>query len=211
MKGQFIVVEGLEGAGKSTAMQTIRNHLKPLVSELIVTREPGGTLLGEDLRKLIKDKNRDEIINPLSELLLLYTARVQHVEEVIKPALARGAWVLCDRFELSTFAYQGGGRELPFEKLQQLSKLCLNGFQPDLTIFLDLSVEEGLKRARKRGEFDRIEQESLDFFKRVESAYHSLLKEMDKVIRIDASLPLKRVQESLVTNLDTFYNNSLCS
>ena len=123
-RGQFIVVEGLEGAGKTTALQTIRDYLDSKIQALIVTREPGGTRVGELVRALIKEKVEGEVLDGFTELLLLYAARVQHVTEVIKPALQKGDWVLSDRFELSTIAYQGGGRGIDSKLIDRISDLC---------------------------------------------------------------------------------------
>ena len=203
-KGHFIVIEGLEGAGKSTALHTIKRLLGDHVPEIITTREPGGTRVGEVARHLIKEPTPDEILDARAELLLLYASRVQLVEQVIKPALARGCWVIGDRFELSTWAYQGGGRKLDREMIGHLSSFCLQNFKPDLTIFLDISPELGLKRALKRGKADRIEQESLNFFQNVYRSYHEQLKKMNNVAIIDASLPLPAVQNTIRQVLNAY-------
>ena len=195
-KGHFIVVEGLEGAGKSTALHTINHFLESKVPELITTREPGGTRVGETARHLIKETLASEHLDPRSELLLLYASRVQLLEQIIRPALDRGCWVIGDRFELSTWAYQGGGREIDPNMIAHLSSFCLNEFKPDLIIFLDISPEKGLSRALKRGKADRIEQESLSFFTRVYEHYHQQIQKMSNVVIIDASQPLL-----VVTNL----------
>lgn len=194
-RGRFIVLEGLEGAGKSTAMITIQRFLESKVT-LVTTREPGGTDLGESIRQIIKHSYL-EPIDPKSELLLFYAARVQLLKEVIEPALQRGEWVLADRFELSTFAYQGGGRALSMPFIQQLSNFCLSGLQPDLLLFLDLPPEIGLERALKRGEMDRIETESQAFFERVYHSYHTQLKHMKYAKVIDATKTLEEVQLSI--------------
>jgi dTMP kinase len=203
-RGRFIVVEGLEGAGKSTAIQTINDYLKPFIPSIIVTREPGGTRLGETVRQLIKEKIENEAMESRAELLLMYAARVQLVEQVIQPALEEGSWVLADRFELSTFAYQGGGRHLDMQMIKTLSEFCLQGFKPDLTIFLDINPDLGLKRAIKRSTADRIEQESLKFFVDVFNGYHEALGKMDNVLCIDASQPMEIVQKSIILHLATF-------
>lgn len=203
-QGYFIVVEGLEGAGKTSALSTIKRFLTPLIGELITTREPGGTRVGEVARELIKETIETEPMDARTELLLLYAARVQLLEQVIRPALARGVWVLGDRFELSTFAYQGGGRKISLEMIAQLSQFCLQGFKPDLMIFLDISPEQGLERALKRSRADRIEQEALDFFKDVYDAYHQWIKTMDNVVTIDASKPFAVVQAAIRQSLGDF-------
>ncbi|MDI9818197.1 MULTISPECIES: dTMP kinase [unclassified Legionella] len=202
--GRFIVVEGLEGAGKSTAIETIRQYLSRFVPELVLTREPGGTRIGEIIRQLIKERIEGETLDPRSELLLLYAARVQLVEQAIRPALQKGGWVLADRFELSTFAYQGGGRHLDKQMIANLSSFCLQGFQPDLIFFLDIEPEEGLNRVKKRGAFDRMEKESLQFFTDIYDSYQELIKTMDNVICIDASQPLDIVQETILIQLKNF-------
>lgn len=163
LSGKLIVIEGLEGAGKSTAINTITELLTERQIKTLTTREPGGTAIGEILRALIKNPDYRDILDDRSELLLLYTARIQLFEEIIKPALRQGVWVIADRFELSTMAYQGDGRGLDQEIINQLSSFALKGFKPDLIIYLDISPEEGMKRVKSRGEFDRIEQQSIDF------------------------------------------------
>jgi len=202
--GRFIVVEGLEGAGKTTALETIKQSLDGLCPRLVLTREPGGTRLGEQLRTLVKDGVDGDVLDPRTELLLMYAARVQLVEQVIRPALLRGDWVLSDRFELSTFAYQGGGRQIDKHIIEALSALCLQGFKPDLIIYLDIPPEQGLERVKKRGASDRIEQESLVFFKRVHEAYRAMIDNMDNVRRVDASLPVEQVQASVMQQLNAF-------
>lgn len=203
-RGRFIVVEGLEGAGKSTALSTIKRFLAPHVTEMMTTREPGGTHVGEVVRGLIKESMPTEPLDPRAELLLLYASRVQLIEQVIRPALLRGAWVLADRFELSTWAYQGGGRQLDQGMIGHLSSFCLKDITPDLILFLDISPELGLARARKRGKTDRIEQESLMFFKDVYRGYHESIKAMDNVVVIDASNPLRVVQQHICEALQTY-------
>ncbi len=203
-RGRFIVVEGLEGAGKTTAIHTIKQCLQDFVSDIVLTREPGGTRIGEAVRQLIKEKIEGETLDPRSELLLLYAARVQLVEQVIRPALNRGDWVLADRFELSTFAYQGGGRGLDQGMIAKISAFCLQDFKPDLIFYLDLSPEQGLYRVTNRGTADRIEQESLSFFTRIQQSYRQLVQTMTNVIVIDASQPLEIVQELLIKQLKIF-------
>ena len=203
-RGRFIVIEGLEGAGKSTALNTIKRFLTNKVPELLVTREPGGTLVGETARNLLKEIVPSEPLDPRTELLLFYAARVQLLELIVYPTLNRGGWVLADRFELSTFAYQGGGRKLDEDMIQHLSKFCLNDFKPDLIIFLDINPQKGLQRARMRGKTDRIEQESLSFFTEVYNSYHKHIKSLDNVVIIDAAQPLSVVQHSIQTKLETY-------
>jgi dTMP kinase len=202
--GRFIVLEGLEGAGKSTALTTIKRFLAPHVPELITTREPGGTHVGEIVRDLIKQAPEDEPLEARSELLLFYAARIQLIEQVIRPALARGAWVLADRFELSTWAYQGGGRGLDHDMIEHLSAFSVQNLEPDLVIYLDLLPELGLQRVFERGKTDRIEQEAIDFFHRVYAAYHERLQTMEQAVLIDASKPLAMVQHLIRTSLERY-------
>lgn len=198
-RGRLLVVEGLEGAGKSTAIASLQSLLQAEGIPLITTREPGGTLVGETVRDLLK--HSEEALDPRTELLLFYAARVQLLETVIKPALERGTWVLADRCELSSFAYQGGGRGIQKDVLNLLSVLCVGDMQPDLLIYLDISPEVGLQRAQLRGTLDRIEQEPLAFFQDVHAAYLEGLRRFSAVIMIDANQPLPQVQANLEQSL----------
>ena len=170
MRGRFITIEGGEGAGKSTMMGRVADWLENAGHRIIRTREPGGTELAEKLREILLDRNNISL-SGRAELLLMFAARAQHLEELIRPALARGDWVLCDRFTDATWAYQGGGRELPRDEIESLEMLVHGDIQPDLTLLLDLPVELGLKRAARRSQADRFEQESTLFFERVRAAY----------------------------------------
>ncbi|WP_270220683.1 dTMP kinase [Kosakonia cowanii] len=196
MGSKYIVIEGLEGAGKTTARDVIVDTLKTLgVGDMVFTREPGGTLLAEKLRSLVLDIRSvgDEVITDKAEVLMFYAARVQLVETVIKPALARGSWVIGDRHDLSTQAYQGGGRGIDQTLLTTLRDAVLGDFRPDLTLYLDVTPEVGLKRARARGELDRIEQESLDFFNRTRARYLELAEQDPSIRTIDATQSLEEV------------------
>lgn len=208
-RGRFIVIEGMEGAGKSTVVQGMSEYLQKQGQEFIVTREPGGTETGEKIRKLIKEKQENEVLRPKAELLLMYAARVQLVEQIIKPALARGCWVIADRFELSTYAYQGGGRGICSEDILALSQICLHNFTPDLTFFLDLSPQDGLARIRARGSLDRIEQESLAFFERVYRSYKDTIRTMNDVIVIDAAQSQDEVALNITNYLSSLLNSDL--
>lgn len=193
MRGKFIVIEGLEGAGKTTAHQVILQELKQAgIKEIVLTREPGGTPLAEKLRHLIKHET-EEPVSDKAELLMLYAARVQLVENVIKPALAEGKWVLGDRHDMSSQAYQGGGRKLDRRLLNTLKESVLGTFEPDLTLYLDIDPVIGLERARGRGELDRIEQQSLDFFYRTRERYLELTQNNDKAIIINAEQSIEQV------------------
>ncbi len=205
-QGQFIVVEGLEGAGKSSAVHTIKEFLNDNSIEVLLTREPGGTAIGEVIRRLIKEKN-SEPMDPKTELLLLYASRIELLKKKILPALQDGYWVVADRFELSSWAYQGYGRQLDLQFLTELSSFSLNLFKPNLTLFLEVSLELGLKRARARGETDRIEQESFEFFKSVYIGYHKQLKIQDHVHILNAEKPLDEVQLDIKEILQRYLNH----
>lgn len=197
MSGYFITLEGIEGVGKTTNLNYVREKLEQRGIEVVVTREPGGTPLGEQIRELLLTP-REESIADMAELLLVFAARAQHLESVIAPALARGAWVLCDRFTDATFAYQGGGRELDDAPVALLESLVQGERRPDLTLLLDLPVETGLARARARGKPDRIEGEQRAFFERVRNAYLERARQApERVAVIDAAPPLEQVQGAI--------------
>ncbi|RDE86641.1 dTMP kinase [Aggregatibacter aphrophilus] len=207
MVGKFIVIEGLEGAGKSTAHQCVVDVLKELgIDDVVLTREPGGTPLAEKLRHLIKHE-MEEPVTDKAELLMLYAARIQLVENVIKPALAQGKWVVGDRHDMSSQAYQGGGRQLEQRLLQSLKETILGGFEPDLTLYLDIDPAVGLARARGRGELDRIEQQNLDFFHRTRARYLALVKDNPKAVIINAEQSVEQVQQDIRQALRRFVEN----
>ncbi len=198
MNSKFIVIEGLEGAGKTSAQNTVLQTLQANgVQDVIFTREPGGTPLAEQLRALIKQGAEGEPITDKAELLMLYAARVQLVENVIKPALARGSWVIGDRHDLSSQAYQGGGRGMDQQLMRSLRDTVLGDFRPDLTLYLDISPEQGLQRARQRGALDRIEQESLDFFTRTRERYLALAAADASIVTVDAGQGLEKVSADI--------------
>jgi dTMP kinase len=197
MRGKFIVIEGLEGAGKSTAVDCVQSYLLAHGKQVVVTREPGGTMVGEVVRELIKDPRYQDNLEHKTELLLFYAARVQLLQEVILPALERGDWVVADRFELSSFAYQGGGRGINFEFIQSLSAFCLEGFQPDLTLYLEISPELGMQRVSVRGSLDRMERQSLDFFHQVHGAYQQQLKLHPEIVQIKTETSLQAVHQAI--------------
>lgn len=198
MTGKFIVIEGLEGAGKTTARQAIVDTLNEQgITDLVYTREPGGTPLAEKLRTLIKEGIDGETVTDKAEVLMLYAARIQLTDNVIKPALARGQWVIGDRHDLSSQAYQGGGRGIDRKLMTSLRDTVLGDFYPDFTLYLDLPPEIGLARARSRGELDRIEQESLDFFRRTRTRYLELAAADPRIVTIDASQSMDNVHQSI--------------
>lgn len=170
MPGKFITIEGGEGAGKSTMMQRVAAWLGAHGHRVVQTREPGGTDLAEKVRDILLDKNTVGLSGQ-AELLLVFAARAQHLAELIRPALQRGETVLCDRFTDATWAYQGGGRGLPREDIATLERLVHGDLQPDLTLLLDVPVEQGLQRASRRSATDRFEKESAEFFERVRRVY----------------------------------------
>ncbi|MTB66056.1 dTMP kinase [Providencia sp. wls1943] len=205
MKNQFIVIEGLEGAGKTTAINTVVDTLKQAgIHDMVFTREPGGTPLAEKLRELIKQGIEGDRVTDKAELLMLYAARVQLVDTVIKPALEAGKWVIGDRHDLSSQAYQGGGREIDRHLMASLRDLVLGEFKPALTLYLDLPPELGLQRARSRGELDRIEKESLAFFERTRARYLELAAADDTILTIDASQNIEQVQADIRSTLLTW-------
>ena len=202
MNSKFIVIEGLEGAGKTTARDAIVATLRERgIEDIVFTREPGGTPLAEQLRVLVKQGIEGEQVTDKAELLMLYAARVQLVETVIKPALARGAWVIGDRHDLSSQAYQGGGRGLDSELMRTLRDAVLGDFRPDLTLYLDVTPDIGLQRARARGALDRIEQESLRFFERTRDRYLALAADDPTILTINATQSLQQVTASLQSTL----------
>lgn len=168
--GKFITIEGTEGVGKSTNLAFVHQWLLARGLEVVVSREPGGTPLAEEIRQVLLAQ-REEAVDETAELLLVFAARAQHLQHVIKPALARGAWVLCDRFTDATYAYQGAGRGLSVQTIAQLEQLVQGDLRPDLTLVLDIDVALGLSRAKARGELDRFESETLVFFDRVRATY----------------------------------------
>lgn len=208
LTGKLIVVEGLEGAGKSSAVSVITSLLMQRNIKTMTTREPGGTDIGEQLRSIIKNPEYSGILKDKTELLLLYAARVQLIEEVIKPALRQGQWIIADRFELSTIAYQGGGRGLDLDMIHHLSEFCLDGFKPDLTLYLDINPVQGMQRVQSRGSFDRIEQQDIEFFHRVHQTYIHHTKLADQIVIIDASLPLADVSHAIAEAVNRFLDQN---
>lgn len=197
MTGLFITLEGPEGAGKSTNREYLAERLRAQGLDVLLTREPGGTPLAEKIRELLLAP-ADEPMTSDTELLLVFAARAQHLAQVIRPALQRGAVVLCDRFTDATYAYQGGGRNVACERIEQLEHFVQGDLRPDLTLIFDLPVEVGLSRAAARGRLDRFEQEGLAFFENVRSAYLSRAAAAPGRYRIlDAAQPLAAVQRDL--------------
>ncbi|MFA0337572.1 dTMP kinase [Vibrio breoganii] len=197
-QGKFIVVEGLEGAGKSTAIASIMSVLTSSgIENIVSTREPGGTPLAEKMRALVKEEHEAEEIQDITELLLMYGARVQLVETVIKPALSSGNWVVGDRHDLSSQAYQGGGRQIPAETMQSLKQISLGDFKPDLTLYMDIEPRLGLERARGRGDLDRIEKMDIPFFERARERYLELANSDSSILIINAAQPIDKVASDI--------------
>lgn len=206
-QGKFIVLEGLEGAGKSSAISWIEALLKAHHKTVIKTREPGGTPIAEEIRSILKRHDKEDCLTDKTELLLFYAARIQLVETVIAPALKRGDWVIGDRHDLSTQAYQGAGRKMNSEFLTLLKQNVLQGFKPDLTLYLDLDPKIGLQRAQKRGELDRFEQEELTFFERVRAQFLTLAKQDESIIVINAEQSMEQVKLQIESVLnEQFFN-----
>lgn len=200
-RGRFITVEGGEGVGKSTNLVFIAEYLAARGIELVQTREPGGTPLGEQIRGLLLDAG-SSIAAP-AELLLIFAARAQHLNDVVLPALQRGQWVLCDRFTDASYAYQGGGRQMDTRYIAELEQLVQGDVRPDATLLLDMPVAEGMARASARGELDRFELEQQAFFERVRSAYLARAQQFPLQFHVvDASLALPDVQAHIAQHLD---------
>jgi len=197
VKARFITFEGVEGAGKSTQVETIAACLTQKKIPFLITREPGGTALSESIRDLLITPS-DQAMAINTELLLVFAARAQHLEEVILPALHQGTWVICDRFTDATYAYQGGGRQLPMATIATLERLVQQGLQPDLTLLFDIPVQQGLARAAKRAALDRFEQQEIDFFERVRSVYLARQQQdPDRFCLIDGSQDLAAVTDNV--------------
>jgi len=202
MRGRFITVEGTEGVGKSSNLAFIEDYLRQHGKTVVRTREPGGTALGEKIRALLLDANETRMCDD-AELLLMFAARAQHLAEVIRPALAEGKWVVCDRFTDATYAYQGGGRGIPMQRIAVLEEWVQGELRPDHTLLLDMPVELGLARAGARSAPDRFEQEQRAFFERVRNTYlERARREPQRIHVIDAASDLAQVQTAIARELD---------
>ena len=201
--GRFITFEGGEGVGKSTNIQALAEYLRSMGKTVIVTREPGGTPIAEKIRNDLLKAHHEEPMAPMAELLLMFAARAQHVDAVIRPALERGDWVLCDRFTDSTIAYQGYGRGLPLSTIEQLKGMAQGDINPDHTILLDAPASVGMTRARTRGEelneeTDRFETEEMAFFERAREGFLTLARSESRFHIVDASQPLDDVTKQVL-------------
>jgi dTMP kinase len=204
MRGKFITLEGIEGSGKSTSLDTISKSLENLNIEFIVTKEPGGGPLGKDLRKMLLDKKTS--ISSEVELLLMMADRKNHIENIVEPSLEKGIWVISDRYLDSSYAYQGGGRQIDVSKIDLLTELLKLPI-PDLTLLFDLSPEIALQRAKNRSELDRFESEPMDFHQRIREAYLTLANDnIERYIVIDASKDIQNVKDQVQKQLNQFIN-----
>jgi dTMP kinase len=196
-QGNFITLEGIEGAGKSSNLKYVKGLLQTMGREVLLTREPGGTPLGEEIRGVLLGHRHTGMAQE-TELLLMFAARAEHLTRKIRPALAAGTWVLCDRFTDASYAYQGGGRGIGWQRIRTLEQWLQGTFQPDLTLLLDLPAALGLERAGRRSAPDRFERETEQFFTRVRDTYLRLAeREPERIRIIDASRPLLKVQEQI--------------
>jgi dTMP kinase len=204
-QGKFITLEGIEGVGKSTQLDHVAGWVRARGIEVIVPREPGGTPLAEAIRRLVLEP-RSEHVDGTTELLLMFAARATHLANLIQPALARGAWVICDRFTDATYAYQGGGRGLSKESIRVLEQLTQQGLEPDLTLLFDAPVKLGLERARGRGaDLDRFELETLAFFDKVRAEYLDIAhRQPSRVKVIDSTVTESQVSEQVRAVLNAF-------
>jgi dTMP kinase len=205
MPGRFITFEGIEGVGKSTQLKLAAERLRRNGLDVVVTREPGGTPLAEAIRQLVLER-REESVDSVSELLLMFASRSVHLANLIEPSLSRGSWVLCDRFTDATEAYQGHGRGIPLEHIRALEEISQRGRRPDLTLLLDAPVDVAMARTFERGgPGDRIEAERAEFFQRVRHGYLAIQeREPERVRRIDATGPLVEVEAAVAGILDPF-------
>ena len=204
-KGLFITLEGSEGSGKSTQIEVIKNYLLSRGHKVECVREPGGTPIAEDIRALLKEIREDDRLCDKAELLLMYAARAQLVQTFIKPKLESGIDIICDRHDLSTIAYQGGGRQMNMADIDALRQVVLGSFRPDLTILLDLDVKVGMARARNRGTLDRYEVSKIDFFERVRQAYLDFAKAHEDYVKvISAEDPIETVSQNILKLLEKY-------
>jgi len=207
LANKFIVIEGLEGAGKSTAISYIGKWLalqNMPADKVVYTREPGGTELAERMRDIVKMDVPGETLQDKAELLLMYAARVQLVEHVIKPALADDCIVVGDRHNYSSLAYQGGGRGIDLQLIEDIKRVSLGDFKADLTLYLDIDPELGLSRARGRGELDRIERQAIGFFQRTRAVFVSLVAQDDNAFTLDGSQTPEQVEKAIFAQLDNW-------
>jgi len=205
--GKFIVIEGLEGAGKSSAVAILTQAIQAAGHTVVNTREPGGTAMAEAIRDVVKHDWQDEKVTIEAELLLMYAARAQLVQNVILPNLEKGHWVLGDRHDMSSQAYQGGGRQIDQNMIESLRAITLKDFSPDFTLYMDVEPKEGLKRAKGRGELDRIEQEDVSFFERTRERYLLLARNDHKCMVINSMQNMQAVHKDVELAIKQFLEN----
>jgi len=205
--GKLISLEGVDGAGKTTHLEYLCDYLVKRQVTVLTTREPGGTHVGEQLRSILLDAA--EPIAPLTELLLMFAARAEHIQKVIRPALLAGTWVLCDRFTDATYAYQGGGRGIDSQHIEALEQMTQGSLRPDLTFLLDLPVEVGLRRRRglDRSQ-DRFESQDLEFKQRVRLAYLERSETKPRILCMDGTLPIETIQREMGKKLGQLFEES---
>jgi dTMP kinase len=205
--GKFIVIEGLEGAGKSSAVAILTGAIQAAGHTVVNTREPGGTAMAEAIRDVVKQNWIDEKVTVEAEMLLMYAARAQLVQNVILPNLEKGHWVLGDRHDMSSQAYQGGGRQIDQNMIESLRAITLKDFRPDFTLYLDVEPIEGLRRAKGRGELDRIEQEDVSFFERARERYLLLAKQDLNCVVINTMQSMHAVHKDVELVIKQFLEN----
>ena len=202
MEGIFITMEGPDGSGKTTQIDLLKKYLEYRGYDIVIAREPGGTTIGEAIREIILNPDYNEM-GHMTELLLYASARAQLVNQVIKPALAEGKAVICDRFVESSAVYQGIGRGLGVDTVYEVNNFALGDVKPKLTIFMDLDAEDGIKRKKKQAELDRMEQEDLSFHKRVVEGYRQLAKLYpERIVPINATLPIDEIHSMIVQEVE---------
>ena len=200
---KFITIEGIEGAGKTTAVRFIMQYLLKAGKKVTVTREPGGSIIAEEIREILLNPDQNEMIYPQTELLLMFASRAQHLACFILPQLAAGNWVLCDRFVDASYAYQGAGRGIDKQSIQHLEKLVVGDLKPDLTFLLDIEPSLGLARSKKRGPQDRFEKEAVSFFDKVRKCYLERAQKDPRFVVVNAAQPVADVQAQLKDVLET--------
>lgn len=201
MRGKLVTLEGIEGSGKTTQLELIFEYIEKQGKEVIRTREPGGTLVAEKIRDILLD-NELPSMHSDTELMLMFAARVEHIKQVIEPALDAGKWVLCDRFYDATYAYQGYGRDISLQRIDKLREFAIGSLEPDKTIYLDVSLDVSMQRVTKRGNKDRFENEKIDFYEKVRNGYLTIAKQHnERVCLIDANQDIANVQQQIQQQL----------
>lgn len=202
MRGKFITLEGIEGSGKTTQLEFIVEYIEKNAKQVVCTREPGGTIVGEKIREILLDNNLPAMHSD-TELMLMFAARVEHIKQVIEPALNDGKWVVCDRFYDATYAYQGYGRDISLNRIDELRSFSIGTLEPDITFLLDVSLDVSMQRVASRGSKDRFENEKIDFYKKVRNGYLTIARQNNKrVCLIDADKNIADVQSEIQRHLD---------